>query len=164
MDCVKTGKEGFIEDFWKKWLWGKYMSSKWYQLKHILRIDEKYIITNQDILVSDPPASCVDHIHKLTVCPEQDFDQDKSKKEKILQLHKDWCRIGKQCICADSLSWISFRNDRRRKNAHESKRSSRVTLWNKGPLGSWWENTARHLDLKSKERGVNDHTKPFKLT
>ena len=45
-----------------------------------MRIDEKYIITNQDILVSDPPASCVDHIHKLTVCPEQDFDQDKSKK------------------------------------------------------------------------------------
>ena len=22
----------------------------------------------------------MDHIHKLTVCPEQDFDQDKSKK------------------------------------------------------------------------------------
>ena len=25
----------------------------------------------------------MDHIHKLTVCPEQDFDQDKSKKKDI---------------------------------------------------------------------------------
>ena len=47
-------------------------------------IDEKYIdTTNQDILVSNPPASCVDHIHKLTVCPVQYFDQDKSKKKDI---------------------------------------------------------------------------------
>ena len=56
------------------------MTSKLYHLKHILMIDEKLIITNQNILVPNPPASCVDHIHKLTVCPEQYFDQDKSKR------------------------------------------------------------------------------------
>ena len=42
-------------------------------------IDEKNW-TNQDILVANPPASCVDHIHKLTICPEQYFDQNKGKK------------------------------------------------------------------------------------